>query len=70
MNAKDESKMKTFNTAGMQKLTMEDEALWADWDWVSAPYFQDEMAACLYEEWGLHEKSRSKFGSGGCCTVM
>ena len=70
VNAKDESKMKTFNTAGMQKLTMEDEALWADWDWVSAPYFQDEMAACLYEEWGLHEKSRSKFGSGGCCTVM
>ena len=70
VNAKDESKMKTFNTAGMQKLTKEDEALWADWDWVSAPYFQDEMVACLYEEWGLHEKNRSKFGSGGCCTVM
>ena len=30
--------MKTFNTAGMKKLTKEDQDKWADWDWTSPPY--------------------------------
>lgn len=72
VHAKDESKMKTFNTAGMKKLTKEDEEKWAEWDWNSAEYFQDEMSCYLYEQWGLHEKG-SRFGlgggGGGCCTL-
>lgn len=42
--------MKQFNTAGMKRLTKEDQDKWADWDWTSATYFQQEMAFYLHEQ--------------------
>ena len=72
VNAKDESKMKTFNTAGMKKLAKEDEAKWGTWDWTSSDYFQNEMSAYLYEQWGLSDAKKGRLGggsSGGCCAV-
>lgn len=72
VNAKDEGKMKTFNTAGMKKLNKEDQAKWDDWDWTAAPYFSVEMGAYLYEQYGLHEHKRGKGGAGaggGCCSL-
>jgi len=76
VNAKDESKMKTFNTAGMKKLNKDDETKWATWDWTSADYFQDEMTAYLYEQWGMNDSKRGRVGGGGgggggggCCVV-
>ena len=40
MNAKEESKMKTFNTAGMKKLNKEDQEKWDTWDWTSVDYYR------------------------------
>jgi len=75
VNAKEEGKMKTFNTAGMKKLTAENQAKWADWDWTSTEYFKKEMAAYLYEQWGITDSKRGRVGaggsggSGGCCEI-
>lgn len=71
VNAKDESKMKTFNTAGMKKLTKEDQDKWSEWDWTSKDYFADEMAMYCYDQWGEHEykKSGGMGGGGGCCEI-
>jgi len=72
VNAKDESKMKTFNTAGMKKLNKEDQDKWSTWDWTSVEYFQTEMATYLYEQWGLNESKKGKAGAaagGGCCEL-
>ena len=74
VNAKDEAKMKTFNTAGMKKLQKEDQEKWSEWDWTSAPYYQTEMASYWYEHWSRHEYKKGKgggggAGGGGCCEV-
>jgi len=78
VNAKAEGKMKTFNTAGMKKLNKDDQEKWSEWDWTSTEYFQGEMAAYLYEQWGQTDAKKSKFGGGGgnsgggggsCCQI-
>jgi len=73
VNAKEEAKMKTFNTAGMKKLNKEDQEKWNEWDWTSVSYFRTEMAAYLYEQWGLHEYKKGGGGGGGggggCCEI-
>jgi len=71
VNAKEEGKMKTFNTAGMKKLTKEDQEKWDAWDWTSSEYFKREMAFYQYEQWGMHEYKKSGGGGagGGCCLV-
>ena len=40
VNAKEEAKMKTFNTAGMKKLTKEDQDKWSTWDYTNVEYYQ------------------------------
>ena len=71
VNAKDESKMKTFNTAGMKKLTKEDQDKWSEWDWTSKNYFAAEMAMYCYDQWGEHDykKGGGAGGGGGCCEI-
>ena len=73
VNAKDESKMKTFNTAGMKSLTAEDEDRWAEWDWTSRDHQADELADWLYGQLDTDVKRRTKKGPpevGGCCAVQ
>jgi len=74
VNAKDEGKMKTFNTAGMKKLNKEDQEKWNEWDWTSVEYYRPEMAAYLHEQWGMHEYRKGGGlggggGGGGCCEI-
>ena len=71
VNAKEESKMKTFNTAGMKKLVKEDQDKWNEWDWTSVIYYRKEMAAYQYEQWGHHDykKRGGGGGGGGCCEI-
>lgn len=73
VNAKDESEMKTFNTAGMKSLTAEDEDRWAEWDWTSRDHQADELADWLYGQLDTDDKRRTKKGPpevGGCCAVQ
>jgi len=65
VNAKEEGKMKTFNTAGMKKLNKEDQEKWADWDWCSSDYFKDEMATYLCEQWHQTDSKKGRIGGGG-----
>ena len=71
VNAKDEAKMKTFNTAGMKKLNKEDQDKWNEWNWTSTEYFQREMAMYCYDQWGETEyrKGGGGGGGGGCCEI-
>lgn len=70
VNAKDESKMKTFNVAGYKKLTKEDQDKWSEWDWTSKTHFAQEMAMHCYDQWGEKEyKKVARAGKGGCCEV-
>ena len=72
VNAKDEAKMKTFNTAGMKRLQKEDQERWSGWDWTSADYFRAEISGYLYEQWGLHDARKGRLGGGGgggCCEI-
>ena len=45
------------------------------WDWTSVVYYRTEMAAYLYEQWGLTESKKGKLGGGGggggggCCEI-
>jgi len=72
VNAKEEAKMKTFNTTGMKKLNKDDQEKWNEWDWTSAIYYRQEMAMYQYEQWALHDYKKGRgggSGSGGCCEI-
>ncbi|KAL1528188.1 hypothetical protein AB1Y20_009547 [Prymnesium parvum] len=71
VNAKDESKMKTFDTRGMEELSPEDHDRWVNWDWTSAYHFRREMALFLHEQWE-YERARleERVVNIGCCALL